>query len=87
MTDTTTTVPRAESPTTQWSSFINRYRADADFAKRHREKVNAAYRSMPEGKKVELIAKKTAKYFDSPKIQERQRRTSREYYHQKKAAL
>jgi hypothetical protein len=42
---------------------------------------------MPEDKRAELLAEQTARYFSSPEIQERQRRTSREYYHRKKAAM
>jgi hypothetical protein len=86
-TDKATTELSADSPNPKISYCARRYKTDQEFAERHKERVRANYKNMSEDKKAKLIAKKTAKYFDSPEIQERQRQTSREYYHKKKAAI
>lgn len=86
MTDVVTTDLSAETPVIKLGYFGTRYRKDAEFAEQQRKRVKAAYLAMPEDKKAELIAKKVEIYKASPEIQERQRRTSREYYHRKKAA-
>jgi hypothetical protein len=86
-TNKATTEFNAEGPNPKPGYYATRYKTDTAFAERERERARGKYKSLPNEKKAEIIAQKTAKYFSSPEIQERQRRTSREYYHKKKAAL
>jgi hypothetical protein len=87
MADAATTKLGAESTNPKPRYYATRYKNDADFAERERARYKAKYYNMPEDEKAEFIAKRIEKYKASPEIQARQRRTSREYYHKKKAAL
>jgi hypothetical protein len=77
----------ADSANPKPGYYATRYKNDPEFAERERARYKAKYHSMPEDEKAQLIAKRIEKYKASPEIQARQRRTSREYYHKKKAAI
>lgn len=87
MSDATTSEVSADGQNPKPGYYATRYKTDTAFAERERERARGKYQNLPDDKKANIIAKKTAKYFDSPEIQERQRRTSREYHHKKKVAL